>query len=141
LGARPGRDPAALRLSDAEPAARATPQLPAATPDYVVACVGGGSNAAETFAGFVDTPARLVGVDAEGGAGAALGEVGVLHGFQSLFLQDEEGQIREAQSVAAGLDYPGIGPEHARIEARDFCRWMLVGGKPRRPHWRRQGVR
>jgi tryptophan synthase beta chain len=99
-------------------------QLSAATPDYVVACVGGGSNAAGTFAGFVDTPARLVGVEAQGGAGAALGEIGVLHGFRSLFLQDEEGQIREAHSVAAGLDYPGVGPEHAHL--RDLGRAEYV---------------
>ncbi|NGM11476.1 tryptophan synthase subunit beta [Verrucosispora sioxanthis] len=99
-------------------------QLSAGTPDQVVACVGGGSNAAGTFAGFVDTPARLVGVEAAGGAGAALGEVGVLHGFQSLFLQDEQGQIREARSVAAGLDYPGVGPEHAHL--RDLGRAEYV---------------
>ncbi|MBQ1048057.1 tryptophan synthase subunit beta [Micromonospora sp. C51] len=99
-------------------------QLPAGTPEQVVACVGGGSNAAGTFAGFVDTSARLVGVEAAGGAGAARGEVGVLHGFQSLFLQDEQGQIREARSVAAGLDYPGVGPEHAHL--RDLGRAEYV---------------
>ncbi|MFI7550982.1 tryptophan synthase subunit beta [Micromonospora sediminimaris] len=99
-------------------------QLPAGTPQHVVACVGGGSNAAGTFAGFVDTSARLVGVEAAGGAGAARGEIGVLHGFQSLFLQDEQGQIREARSVAAGLDYPGVGPEHAHL--RDLGRAEYV---------------
>ncbi|MET8358540.1 tryptophan synthase subunit beta [Micromonospora sp. NPDC005171] len=99
-------------------------ELPAATPDYVVACVGGGSNAAGTFAGFVETSAKLVGVEAEGGSGAANGEVGVLHGFQSLFLQDEHGQIKEAHSVAAGLDYPGVGPEHAYL--RDLGRARYV---------------
>ncbi|WBB52029.1 tryptophan synthase subunit beta [Verrucosispora sp. WMMD573] len=99
-------------------------QLPAGTPQHVVACVGGGSNAAGTFAGFADTSARLVGVEAAGGAGAARGEVGVLHGFQSLFLQDEQGQIREARSVAAGLDYPGVGPEHAHL--RDLGRAEYV---------------
>ena len=99
-------------------------ELPAAVPDYVVACVSGGSNAAGTFAGFVDTPARLVGVEAEGGSGASSGEAGVLHGFRSLFLQDEHGQIREAHSVAAGLDYPGIGPEHAYL--RDLGRASYV---------------
>ncbi|MFY1575395.1 tryptophan synthase subunit beta [Verrucosispora sp. WMMD703] len=99
-------------------------QLPAGTPEHVVACVGGGSNAAGTFAGFVDTSARLVGVEAAGGAGAARGEIGVLHGFQSLFLQDEQGQIREARSVAAGLDYPGVGPEHAHL--RDLGRAEYV---------------
>ncbi|GIJ35766.1 tryptophan synthase subunit beta [Micromonospora sediminimaris] len=99
-------------------------QLPAGTPEHVVACVGGGSNAAGAFAGFVDTSARLVGVEAAGGAGAARGEIGVLHGFQSLFLQDEQGQIREARSAAAGLDYPGVGPEHAHL--RDLGRAEYV---------------
>jgi len=95
-------------------------ELAAAVPDYVVACVGGGSNAAGTFAGFVDTAAKLVGVEAEGGSGAANGEIGVLHGCQSLFLQDDHGQIKEAHSIAAGLDYPGVGPEHAHL--RDLGR-------------------
>ena len=84
-------------------------------PDVVVACVGGGSNAAGTFAGFVDTPARLVGVEAAGGAAASYGSDGVLHGMRSMLLQDEEGQINEAHSISAGLDYPGIGPEHAYL--------------------------
>ncbi|HEV2361437.1 MAG TPA: tryptophan synthase subunit beta [Acidimicrobiales bacterium] len=85
-----------------------------ADPDFVVACVGGGSNAAGTFAGFVDTGAELVGVEAAGGS--AMGErgiPGVVHGMRSMFLQDEHGQIAEAHSISAGLDYPGIGPEHA----------------------------
>src|SRR5581483_680189 len=89
--------------------------LDGADPDYVVACVGGGSNAAGTFAGFVDTPARLVGVEAAGGAAATDGVTGVLHGARSLFLQDPHGQIGEAHSIAAGLDYPGVGPEHAHL--------------------------
>jgi tryptophan synthase beta chain len=87
------------------------------TPDWVVACVGGGSNAAGTFAGFVDTAARLVGVEAAGGAAITAGVPGVLHGMTSRLLQDEEGQILEAHSVSAGLDYPGIGPEHAHLAA------------------------
>ncbi|WP_206068435.1 tryptophan synthase subunit beta [Nonomuraea sp. FMUSA5-5] len=89
--------------------------LPRAVPDVVVACVGGGSNAAGTFAGFVDTPARLVGVEPAGGAAVAGGEPGVLHGFHSYVLQDEDGQIQEAHSISAGLDYPGVGPEHAHL--------------------------
>jgi len=84
-----------------------------ADPDVVVACVGGGSNAAGTFAGFVDSGSRLVGVEAEGGAAMRHGIPGVVHGMRSRFLQDEEGQILEAHSISAGLDYPGIGPEHA----------------------------
>ena len=94
-------------------------------PDVVVACVGGGSNAIGTFTGFVDSDARLVGVEAGGyglesgrhGASVARGVPGVLHGARSLFLQDEAGQILEAHSISAGLDYPGVGPEHAALAA------------------------
>jgi tryptophan synthase beta chain len=89
--------------------------LPDAVPDVVVACVGGGSNAAGTFAGFAATTARLVGVEAAGGAAVTGGRRGVLHGFLSTFLQDEHGQVTEAHSVSAGLDYPGVGPEHAYL--------------------------
>jgi tryptophan synthase beta chain len=89
--------------------------LGGADPDVVVACVGGGSNAAGTFAGFVDTDARLVGVEAQGGAAIGNGVPGVLHGMHSQLLQDEHGQINEAHSVSAGLDYPGVGPEHAHL--------------------------
>jgi len=94
-------------------------------PDFVVACVGGGSNALGTFSGFVDTDARLVGVEAGGlglesgrhGASLSRGTPGILHGARSLYLQDEDGQIREAHSISAGLDYPGVGPEHAQLAA------------------------
>ncbi|HEY1828329.1 MAG TPA: tryptophan synthase subunit beta, partial [Acidimicrobiales bacterium] len=89
--------------------------LDGADPDVVVACVGGGSNAAGTFAGFVDTDARLVGVEAAGGAANTNGIPGVLHGMFSRLLQDEVGQIEEAESISAGLDYPGLGPEHAHL--------------------------
>jgi tryptophan synthase beta chain len=91
--------------------------LDGADPDVVVACVGGGSNAAGTFAGFVDTEARLVGVEAAGGAAITNGIPGVLHGMRSQLLQDEAGQIAEAESISAGLDYPGLGPEHAHLAA------------------------
>jgi tryptophan synthase beta chain len=100
--------------------------LDGADPDFVAACVGGGSNAIGTFAGFVDLPrVRLVGVEAGGlgpetgkhGASVNRGVPGVLHGARSLFLQDEDGQIREAHSISAGLDYPGVGPEHAQLAA------------------------
>jgi tryptophan synthase beta chain len=84
-------------------------------PDFVVACVGGGSNAAGTFAGFAETDARLVGVEASGGSAMGHGAPGVLHGMKSYLLQDEAGQITEAESISAGLDYPGIGPEHAHL--------------------------
>jgi tryptophan synthase beta chain len=89
--------------------------LSAGCPDVVVACVGGGSNAAGTFAGFVDTPARLVGVEAAGGAAIRGGVPGILHGSQSFLLQDEAGQVLEAESISAGLDYPGVGPEHSHL--------------------------
>jgi tryptophan synthase beta chain len=91
--------------------------LGGAEPDVVVACVGGGSNAAGTFAGFVDTKARLVGIEAAGGAAITNGIPGVLHGMHSRLLQDEAGQIEEAESISAGLDYPGLGPEHAHLAA------------------------
>jgi tryptophan synthase beta chain len=83
-------------------------------PDVVIACVGGGSNAAGTFAGFVDTGAQLIGVEAGDSAGmGGSGMPGVVHGMKSRFLQDENGQIVEGHSIAAGIDYPGVGPEHA----------------------------
>lgn len=86
-------------------------------PDFVVACVGGGSNAAGIFAGFADTSARLIGVEAAGGAAIGAGAPGVLHGMKSQILEDDDGQILEAHSISAGLDYPGIGPEHAHLAA------------------------
>jgi tryptophan synthase beta chain len=91
-------------------------------PDYIIACVGGGSNAAGIFHSFVeDTSVKLIGVEA-GGLGSALGQhaaslcagkPGVLHGSLSYVLQDEDGQTAEVHSCSAGLDYPGVGPEHA----------------------------
>jgi tryptophan synthase beta chain len=103
------------RVIGDEARAQCAAELASATPDFVVACVGGGSNAAGTFAGFLDTPARLVGVEAVGGAAISAGTTGVLHGFRSKVLQDEHGQIIEAHSIAPGLDYPGVGPEHAYL--------------------------
>jgi tryptophan synthase beta chain len=100
--------------------------LPAGTPDFVVACVGGGSNAAGTFAGFVGTPARLIGVEPAGGAAITSGSDGVLHGFRSKVLQDADGQIAEAHSIAAGLDYPGVGPEHAYLADAGRARYVTV---------------
>ena len=98
-------------------------QLLRGDPDWVVACVGGGSNAAGTFAGFVDGAARLVGVEAAGGAAIARGIPGVVHGMKSHLLQDEAGQISEAHSISAGLDYPGIGPEHAHLASIGRARY------------------
>ncbi|MFG2050565.1 tryptophan synthase subunit beta [Micromonospora sp. NPDC048935] len=114
------------RVIGDEARAQCAADLVTGTPDYVVACVGGGSNAAGTFAGFVDTPARLVGVEAAGGAAISAGTPGVLHGFRSLVLQDEHGQIREAHSIAAGLDYPGVGPEHAHLAESGRASYVTV---------------
>jgi len=83
-------------------------------PEVVVACVGGGSNAIGIFAGFVDDPdVRLVGVEAADAASLGAGNPAVLHGARSSVLSDEDGQITDAHSISAGLDYPGVGPEHA----------------------------
>jgi tryptophan synthase beta chain len=83
-------------------------------PDAVVACVGGGSNAIGMFAGFLDDHGvRLVGVEAAGAASLGTGRAGVLHGARSSILADDDGQILDAHSISAGLDYPGVGPEHA----------------------------
>jgi tryptophan synthase beta chain len=83
-------------------------------PDAVVACVGGGSNAIGLFAGFLDdSDVRLIGVEAAGAASLGTGRAGVLHGARSSLLADEDGQIADAHSISAGLDYPGVGPEHA----------------------------
>ena len=95
-------------------------------PDFVVACVGGGSNAAGTFAGFVDTPARLLGVEAAGGAAISHGVPGVVHGSKSFLLQDEDGQILEAHSLSAGLDYPGVGPEHSYLAAAGRAEYVTA---------------
>ncbi|MFP2901573.1 tryptophan synthase subunit beta [Corallococcus sp. 4LFB] len=93
-------------------------------PDAIIACVGGGSNAIGALHPFIpDTAVRLVGVEAAGhglgsgqhGASLTLGTEGVLHGSRSLVLQDENGQIQEAHSISAGLDYPGVGPELAHL--------------------------
>src|SRR6266516_4093117 len=95
-------------------------------PEVVVACVGGGSNAIGMFAGFVDDPdVRLVGVEAAGAASLGIGRAGVLHGARSSILADEDGQIADAHSISAGLDYPGVGPEHAFL--RDSGRAEYVG--------------
>ena len=94
-------------------------------PDAVLACVGGGSNAIGLFAGFLDdADVRLVGVEAAGAASLGTGRAGVLHGARSSLLADEDGQIADAHSISAGLDYPGVGPEHAHL--RDTGRAQYV---------------
>jgi tryptophan synthase beta chain len=95
-------------------------------PDVVVACVGGGSNAAGIFAGFADTGAELVGVEPAGGAAIGRGVPGVVHGMTSFLLQDEFGQVQEAESISAGLDYPGVGPEHAHLSRSGRARYEQV---------------
>jgi tryptophan synthase beta chain len=85
-------------------------------PDAVVACVGGGSNAIGLFAGFLDdADVRLVGVEAAGAASLGSGRPAILHGARSSVLADADGQIADAHSISAGLDYPGVGPEHAQL--------------------------
>jgi len=101
--------------------------LGGADPDVVVACVGGGSNAAGLFAGFVDTEARLVGVEAAGGAAIGRGIPGVVHGSKSYLLQDEHGQVQEAHSISAGLDYPGVGPEHSHLATIGRAEYVSAG--------------
>jgi tryptophan synthase beta chain len=96
-------------------------------PDYVVACVGGGSNAAGIFSGFANSRSKLIGVEALGGAAIASGIPGVLHGMMSQLLQDEDGQISEAHSISAGLDYPGIGPEHAHLASIGRANYATAG--------------
>ncbi len=103
------------RIIGTEALAQSQALLDGDVPDVVVACVGGGSNAAGLFAGFVDTRAELVGVEPAGGAAVSRSVPGVVHGSMSYLMQDEFGQVQEAQSVSAGLDYPGVGPEHAHL--------------------------
>ncbi|QLA15221.1 tryptophan synthase subunit beta [Desulfolutivibrio sulfoxidireducens] len=104
-------------------------------PDYVVACVGGGSNAIGMFHEFVPHPeVRLIGVEAAGtgepgcyhSAPLSLGRPGVLHGTVSMLLQTEDGQIMPSHSIAPGLDYPGVGPEHAHLQKTGRARYATV---------------
>ncbi len=104
-------------------------------PDYLVACVGGGSNAMGMFYPFLDDASvRLVGVEG-GGRGLASGQhsasisagsIGVLHGKKTFILQDETGQVRPAHSISAGLDYPGVGPEHAYLHSTGRAQYVAV---------------
>ncbi len=96
-------------------------------PDVVTACVGGGSNAIGLFSGFAELPhVALVGVEPAGGAAVRHGVSGIVHGSKSFLLQDEHGQVLEAESISAGLDYPGIGPEHAHLAATGRARYEQV---------------
>ena len=100
--------------------------LDGGVPDVVTACVGGGSNAIGIFSGFADTEAELVGVEPAGGAAVGRGVPGVVHGMKSYLMQDEFGQVQEAQSISAGLDYPGVGPEHSHLSAIGRARYEQV---------------
>jgi tryptophan synthase beta chain len=96
-------------------------------PDVVTACVGGGSNAIGLFSGFAELPeVALVGVEPAGGAAVGHGVPGIVHGSKSYLLQDEWGQVVEAESISAGLDYPGIGPEHAHLAEIGRARYEKV---------------
>jgi tryptophan synthase beta chain len=110
------------------------PEIAGRQPDYVIACVGGGSNAMGIFYDYIpDERVRLVGVEAAGeglttmrhAASLQRGSPGVLHGNRTYLLQDENGQITETHSISAGLDYPGVGPEHAWL--KDSGRAEYVG--------------
>ncbi|AVR88120.1 tryptophan synthase subunit beta [Thauera aromatica] len=110
------------------------PEMAGRQPDYVIACVGGGSNAMGIFHPYLDLPGvKLVGVEAAGegidsghhAASLTAGRPGVLHGNRTYLLQDEDGQIIETHSISAGLDYPGVGPEHAWL--KDSARAEYVG--------------
>ncbi|MGD0210867.1 MAG: tryptophan synthase subunit beta [Desulfomonilia bacterium] len=107
--------------------------LSGSLPDAVVACVGGGSNAIGIFSAFLDEEnVELIGVEAYGqgnghhGASINFGIPGVLHGTRSFLLQDKDGQVMETHSIAAGLDYPGVGPEHSFLAVTKKARYALV---------------
>jgi tryptophan synthase beta chain len=95
-------------------------------PDVAIACVGGGSNAIGMFAGFLDDDVQLVGVEAGGAASLTSGRAGVLHGTRSSILADEDGQVLDAHSISAGLDYPGVGPEHAMLRDSGRARYSTA---------------
>ena len=114
------------RVIGDEAAQQCAALLDGGTPDVVVACVGGGSNAVGIFSGFADTDAELVGVEPAGGAAVGRAVPGIVHGSHSYLMQDEWGQVLEAQSISAGLDYPGIGPEHAHLAATGRARYEPV---------------
>jgi len=104
-------------------------------PDYAIACVGGGSNAIGLFSGFIDDDSvRLIGIEAAGAgvdtaehaATMTKGRPGVLHGAMSYLLQDEHGQVQEAHSISAGLDYPGVGPEHSYLRDTERAQYVAI---------------
>jgi tryptophan synthase beta chain len=114
------------RVIGIEARAQCAALLDGGVPDVVTACIGGGSNAAGIFSGFADTDAELVGVEPAGGAAVTRGVPGVVHGMRSYLMQDEYGQVLEAQSISAGLDYPGVGPEHSHLASIGRARYETV---------------
>ena len=96
-------------------------------PDVIVACVGGGSNAAGIFSGFAELPdVELWGAEPAGGAAVGRGVPGIVHGMKSFLMQDEWGQVLEAESISAGLDYPGVGPEHSWLKTSERAEYVAV---------------
>ena len=103
-------------------------------PDYVVACVGGGSNAIGLFNGFYEDDVKLIGVEPAGkgekigehAATMTYGKPGVIHGFKCYNLQDEKGEALPVHSIAAGLDYPGVGPEHSHFKDTKRCQYVTA---------------
>jgi tryptophan synthase beta chain len=109
-----------------------------ATPDFMLACVGGGSNAAGAFYHYLDEPSvRLIAAEAAGqgvdtghsAATTALGKPGILHGASTILMQTEDGQVTEPYSISAGLDYPGIGPQHAQLFATGRAEFLSITDK------------
>ena len=103
-------------------------------PDYIIACVGGGSNAMGSFFDYIDSPTKLIGVEAEG-EGFASGKhasaimndtTGIVHGMESYFMINKDGQLDEAHSISAGLDYPGVGPEHAYFAKNNLATYKTA---------------
>jgi tryptophan synthase beta chain len=125
---------ASLQSVIGEEARAQVQELAGRLPDEVVACVGGGSNAVGLFRSFYrDEDVRLIGVEAAGqglhgrhGAAISAGSPGILHGARSMLLQDEQGLVAEAHSISAGLDYPGVGPEHAWLAASGRATYASV---------------
>jgi tryptophan synthase beta chain len=96
-------------------------------PNYVLACVGGGSNSIGIFSAFInDKKVKLIGIEPAGGSSLQKGQIGSLHGALSYCLQDKNGQILESQSIAAGLDYPGVGPEHSFLKDSDRVKYISI---------------
>ncbi|MEM7231238.1 MAG: pyridoxal-phosphate dependent enzyme, partial [Planctomycetota bacterium] len=112
-------------------------QVEGRIPDQVIACVGGGSNAIGMFTAFLDSSTQLIGVEAGGrhhrsgehGATLAAGSEGILHGARTRVLQDKHGWVQETHSIAAGLDYPAVGPEHAHLHETGRAEYRTISDR------------